>query len=149
MLWGLMSFAQPQIPLLDSQPGRVVTRYTLVSSLGNGLHDPTAWRLLGSNDKGNTWRVLDTKTNQVWDSRSQRMTRLIEHPRPYNTYRLQIDAGPSLDDGLDRSVHKAPLSPSNCRPGGQTTEQPLQKMVGALRTLFLALSDKRFGGFLS
>jgi len=53
-------------------------------------NDPMDWRLLGSNDRGQTWTVLDVQTNQHF-RRLQRRPFPIRNRTPYNTYRLQFD----------------------------------------------------------
>lgn len=109
MLWPLLIFGEAVSPALDGQPGRIVKRYTLVSSLGTDDHDPTAWRLLGSNNRGQTWDILDIRTNEIFKSRSQSLTFRIQNPAAYNTYRLQIDGGNYPEMGICMSVELAEL----------------------------------------
>ena len=96
--------AQPAAP---PQPAREVTRYALTTTTQYESHDPTAWRLLASNDDGTNWTVLDVRTNQHFTARSQRMTYYIPNRQPYNTYRLQIDAINSADISVDMSLQLA------------------------------------------
>ncbi len=110
VLWRLVAFARPEIPPSTPEPARVVTKYTLVSSLGAPDHDPSAWRLLGANDGGHAWTVLDVRTNQAFSSRSQRLTCWVAHPGPYNIYRLQIDGKSSEAVNVDMSVQLAELN---------------------------------------
>ena len=98
----LAVMAQPTSPA----PARIVTQYALTSTfewLGN---DPRAWRLLGSNDRGQTWTVLDVQTNQHF-RKLQRRPFGISNRTPYNTYRLQIDRASRADStGNERpSIH--------------------------------------------
>ena len=109
MLWPLLTFGEPNPGSIGGQPGRIVKRYTLVSSLGTDDHDPTAWRLLGSNDRGLTWSVLDVRTNQLFKFRSQHLSFRIQNPAAYNTYRLQIEAGNYEDMGICMSIELAEL----------------------------------------
>jgi hypothetical protein len=109
ILWPLMAFARIENPPTAPEPARIVTQYTLVSSLGTPDHDPSAWRLLGSNDGGQTWTVLDIRTNQSFSSRSQLLTCSVAHPGPYSVYRLQIDAKSSQNINVDMSVQLAEL----------------------------------------
>lgn len=109
LLWHQIAFAKPTYPAGEVQPARIVKRYTLVSSLGTDDHDPTAWRLLGSNDRGETWKVLDVRTNQIFKFRSQHLTFRVQNPAAYNTYRLQIDAGNYPGMGICMSVELAEL----------------------------------------
>ncbi|MGA2244630.1 MAG: ATP-binding protein [Verrucomicrobiota bacterium] len=75
-----------------AQPARIVTRYVLTSTSQGDEHDPTAWRLLASNDGGGSWTILDVQTNQQFIARSQPVLYRIDNRQPYETYRLQIDA---------------------------------------------------------
>ena len=109
MLWPLLTFGEPNPGSIGGQPGRIVKRYTLVSSLGTDDHDPTAWRLLGSNTRGLTWSVLDVRTNQLFKFRSQHLSFRIQNPAAYNTYRLQIEAGNYEDMGICMSIELAEL----------------------------------------
>jgi signal transduction histidine kinase len=109
ILWPMIAFARVEIPLAAPEPARIVTSYTLVSSLATPDHDPSAWQLWGSNDGGNTWTVLDVRTNQSFSSRSQLLTCGVAHPGPYNAYRLQIDAKNSEAVNIDMSVQLAKL----------------------------------------
>ena len=109
ILWRLLSFAHPEILPTAPEPARMVTRYTLVSSLSTPDHDPSAWRLLGANDGGQAWTVLDVRTNQTFSSRSQRLSFRVAHPGTYSVYRLQIDAKNSETVGVDMSLQLADL----------------------------------------
>jgi signal transduction histidine kinase len=109
ILWPLLSFARPEIQPSAPEPARMVTKYSLVSSLSSPDHDPSAWRLLGANDGGHTWTVLDVRTNQAFSSRSQRLTCQVGHPGTYSTYRLQIDDRNSRILSVNMSVQLAEL----------------------------------------
>lgn len=78
-------------------PGRVLTHYALVSAHDSEANDPTDWRLMGSNDRGTNWVVLQVRTNRTFGARGLRqMFRLTNHVA-YSSYRLEIlrvrDAG--------------------------------------------------------
>ena len=77
--------------LITQQPARVVTEYALTSAQDYSNQDPAAWRLLGSNDGGHSWTVLDAQTNQVFKSRSQRRLYPVRNHTAYNAYRLQLE----------------------------------------------------------
>jgi signal transduction histidine kinase len=109
ILWPLIAFTQSDSLPVAGPPARIVKGYTLVSSLGTDDHDPSAWRLLGSNDRGESWTVLDVRTNQVFKFRSQHLNFRIRNPGAYNTYRLQIDAKNAEIDPVDMSVQLAEL----------------------------------------
>jgi len=103
MLWGVLACAQTAQPAGPTGPARETTRYSLTSTAQFDSHDPTAWRLLASND-GTNWALLDVRTNQHFTARSKRLTFFIANRRPYKTYRLQVDAINSADVSLDMSV---------------------------------------------
>jgi signal transduction histidine kinase len=127
-LWRVLCFAQPESSSAALEPARIVNHYTLVSSFnGADIHDPSDWRLLGSNDGGNSWTLLDVRTNQEFTSRSQRLTFPVSDPRPYNTYRLQVDAARSQDLNVDMGVQLAELILIGplVNVAGETNLQPL------------------------
>ena len=96
LLGWLGAFAQPTSPV----PARIVTRYALTSSYGRGHNDPTDWRLLGSNDRGQTWTLLDSQTNQHF-RRLQRRPFLTRNRAPYNIYRFQFDRASWADSATN------------------------------------------------
>jgi signal transduction histidine kinase len=102
--------AQTTVRDVAQPPARIVTRYTLTSTPQSEGHDPTAWRLLASNDGGGTWTTLDTQTNRQFTSRSQAVTFFVNNRQPYSTYRLQVDAVKLPDVTLDMSMQLAELA---------------------------------------
>ncbi len=72
-------------------PARILTQYALTATQDTPDFDPKSWRLLGSNDGGKSWTLLDVRTNQFFITRSQRRTFLVRNRVGFNTYRLQID----------------------------------------------------------
>ena len=107
ILWRLGAMAQTSAPDAAPQPARIVTRYVLTSTAQSDAHDPTAWRLLGSNDGGETWATLDSQTNQEFTARSEASAYFTDNRQPYSTYRLKIDAVKSTEVSLDNSVQLA------------------------------------------
>jgi len=69
----------------------VVTQYTLTSADDFSNRDPKNWDLLGSND-GSTWTTLDTRTNEVFSTRSQKNSYTFTNSVAYTYYRLQINS---------------------------------------------------------
>ena len=96
LLGWLGAFAQPTSPV----PARIVTRYALTSSHERGYNEPTDWRLLGSNDRGQTWTLLDSQTNQHF-RRLQRRPFLTRNRTPYNIYRFQFDRASWADSATN------------------------------------------------
>jgi hypothetical protein len=83
-----LAFGQQPAPA----PARVVTSYALTSILNFGARrDPSAWRLLASND-GQAWDLLDVRTNQISTGAGIRKLFNISNQTAYRTYRLQVDA---------------------------------------------------------
>jgi len=68
----------------------VATQYTITSADDFPDRDPKSWTLLGSND-GLTWTTLDTRTNEVFSTRSQKLSYTFTNSEAYTYYRLQIN----------------------------------------------------------
>jgi signal transduction histidine kinase len=109
-------------------PGRIVRQYALTSAYSREYADPRNWQLLASNDGGQTWVTLDTQTNQVFKSRSERRLFGITNETVFSLYRLRINPR--------QSVHLAELEllgpDANVPPGRElkkvitsSREQPL------------------------
>jgi signal transduction histidine kinase len=72
-------------------PAKMVRQYALTSANDFPQRDPQAWKLLASNDKGQTWVTLDVRKGEVFSERHQRRVFPISNNAAYETYRLQID----------------------------------------------------------
>ncbi len=94
---------------VSGQPARIVTEYALTSTHDYAAHDPSAWRLLGSNNGGKSWAVLDARTNEVFSGRNLRRVFSVNNRTAYNTYRLEVDNSDSLKWDIARSVQLAEL----------------------------------------
>ena len=116
--------AQPAKP---DRPGRIVAAYALTSAHNDEGTDPAAWQLLGSNDQGQSWKMLDQQTNQVFSGRSQRQVFAIFNRASYTIYRLQVEA-----TGTREGVHLAELELLG-KPTGVTNEVDLYSLVTASR----------------
>ncbi|KAK8802096.1 hypothetical protein WA158_006491 [Blastocystis sp. Blastoise] len=60
---------------------------------GNDIpaRDPSTWQLMGSNDNGNTWELIDYRENQYFISRLQEIIYYVPSNRiAYNSYRLNV-----------------------------------------------------------
>ncbi|AQT69807.1 F5/8 type C domain protein [Anaerohalosphaera lusitana] len=66
------------------------TDYALTSANDHPDRDPSDWNLLGSNDGGLQWQILDSRTDETFTSRFQRRRFSIDTPDSYNIYRLEI-----------------------------------------------------------
>ena len=69
----------------------VATQYTITSGVDFPERDPKNWNLLGSND-GTIWTILDTRTNEVFGSRSQKKTYSFSNKVGFTYYKLQINS---------------------------------------------------------
>lgn len=92
-VWCLSPLANTDGLSAEARPGRIVTEYALTSAQDYSNDDPSAWRLLGSNDDGRSWTVLDVQTNQEFKERSERRVFSIRNRAAFNTYRLVIENG--------------------------------------------------------
>ncbi len=70
---------------------KIICSYALTSANDFPQRDPHDWRLLGSNDGGKTWVLLDRQTNQIFASRQERLLYKIPNRMPFAVYRLEID----------------------------------------------------------
>ncbi len=86
---------------------KVVHQYALTSANDFPQRDPMDWRLLGSNDGGRTWVILDVRTNEIFQARQQRKLYKIFNETPFATYRLEIDR--IRDPGTANTVQLAEL----------------------------------------
>ena len=80
----------------------IVTQYTITSANDQPERDPANWQLVGSNDGGQTWTPLDTRTGETFDSRFLKQTYSFPNALAYNIYRLNITsvANPSLANSV-------------------------------------------------
>jgi signal transduction histidine kinase len=90
---------------MGAAPTRIVRRYALTSANDFPERDPRDWRLLGSNDGGQTWTTLDVRQNETFPERHQRRLFACTNVGSFNLYRLQIDRirSPATADALQLS----------------------------------------------
>jgi len=69
-----------------------VKQYAITSANDHSDRDPMDWNLLGSNDHGYTWDVLDSRTGEIFTERFQKRSFFVSDPGDYNIYRLNITA---------------------------------------------------------
>lgn len=80
-LWFQLEYFQPQ----------VIGAYTFTSANDASGRDPKNWTLQASKD-GNEWVVLDTRTDQVFESRFQTNIFTFDNSEPYLFYRIYVTA---------------------------------------------------------
>jgi hypothetical protein len=83
---------------------KVVTAYSVTSALDWPDTDPRSWTFDGSKD-GTTWTTLDTRTNQLFENRSQTNFYTFANATAYNRYRLNI----TMNNGSPLNVHLAEI----------------------------------------
>lgn len=88
-----LGWAAPGLsPSANSEPvTKAVRQYALTSANDFPQRDPQDWRLLGSNNDGRTWTVLDIRKGEVFSERHQRRIFKLTNSGPFNLYRLQVD----------------------------------------------------------
>ena len=69
----------------------IAVKYTLTSANDVPSRDPRNWTLQASND-GVSWVTLDTRTNEIFETRSLTKTFTFENTTTYQYYRLNITA---------------------------------------------------------
>ncbi|WP_162558755.1 discoidin domain-containing protein [Robertkochia solimangrovi] len=75
----------------DLAEAKIVVKYTLTSGNDAEGRDPKDWELLGSND-GTTWDSLDSRVDQVFESRNQTKEFNVSNTTAYLYYRMNITA---------------------------------------------------------
>jgi hypothetical protein len=78
---------------------RTVAKYAVTSG-SEAKRDPRDFALLGSNDWGNNWTVLDTRKDVQFAGRRERKEFPVGEPKPFGIYRLSITANASGTSGL-------------------------------------------------
>ena len=67
-----------------------INSYTMTSANDASDRDPKTWELLGSNDDGANWTVVDEQQNVVWSARYETKTFKCTNTTPYKIYRLNV-----------------------------------------------------------
>lgn len=90
-LWLTFSWPAPSASLeLSAQ--RTVAEYSITSANDYPERDPKDWRLLGSNDRGATWTLVDIRTNQLFVDRFETRRFTVTNLTGFRSYRFAIDA---------------------------------------------------------
>ncbi|MBI9016779.1 MAG: discoidin domain-containing protein [Phycisphaerae bacterium] len=69
--------------------GYAISKYTITSANDAAERDPKNWELLGSYD-GETWFVVDTRSDETWPDRFVTREFLVENNMAFAMYRLNI-----------------------------------------------------------
>jgi len=81
----------------DGTNAYAVNKYTITSANDEPGRDPKSWVLKGSSD-AIYWTVLDTRTNEVFESRGQKKTYTFNNDTPYTIYMLEITENNGAND---------------------------------------------------
>jgi signal transduction histidine kinase len=123
----------------EPYPARIVTEYALTVVRGYdyvdpAFQDPADWKLLGSNDGGQKWKLLDVQTNQVFAGRSERRAYPIKNEAAYNAYRLQVDRSRSSLGGVQLAelelIGKFTGAPEGTEPESVITASQEHPLLG-------------------
>jgi len=90
LLWILTSGAGASA-ISTNLPAKIVQQYALTSANDFPQRDPMDWRLLGSNDEGKTWSLLDERKGVLFSKRHERQVFKIPNRKAFNVYRLEIE----------------------------------------------------------
>ncbi len=131
--------------------------YALTSANDMPGSDPRDWRLLGSNNRGKTWDLLDERHDESFTNRRQRREFTLANPAMYETYRLQIDSvflpgvlsrvgwvpSASVSDSSNPPTNTIDGSPSTRWGSGvaQTSGQWFQMDMKTTNTIFAIVLD--------
>src|SRR5688500_7713678 len=75
----------------EPPPSRLLTHYSITSANDFPGRDPRDWRVLGSNDGGQTWQTLDQRTNQIFIERLETKNYPVTLQAPCNLFRLEVN----------------------------------------------------------
>jgi signal transduction histidine kinase len=156
LLWLLNSGAVAST-VSTALPTKIVRQYALTSANDFPQRDPMDWRLLGSNDEGKTWSILDERKGVIFPQRHQRQIFKIPNRTAFNVYRLEIERirEPSEANSVqlaeleplgekDDDLDLVPLFADRITAGGENQE--LEKVFnvfdGQIETKWLDFADQ-------
>jgi len=123
---------------------RTLRGYALTSANDYPERDPRDWHLLGSNDGGKTWDLLDARTNQAFARRFERQEYLLGRAATYGRFRLRINE--VADTAAADCVQLAEIEPLYARTdGGKGTAMVVsaQGANGVWESVEMAFDGKR------
>ncbi|MDU1891498.1 MAG: basic secretory protein-like protein [Dysgonomonas sp.] len=104
---------------LDVNFDKPVLSYKIYSAGEFPVYDPSNWTLKGSNN-GKDWITIDERKDQVFCSRFQEITCIIQNPQAFNKYRLE--AATAIQDTL--KIAEIVLSDKNIMAGWEDFKYP-------------------------
>lgn len=81
-----------ELQATERKPVCSLRGYALTSANDYPSRDPRDWRLLGSNDGGQTWQTLDVRRNETFATRFQRRVFMCTNETACAIYRLEVDS---------------------------------------------------------
>jgi len=94
------SWIQCQLP---DKKAKVFTEYQISSANDCDYRDPMDWQLLGSNDDGKNWTVIDSRKGEKFAKRFEIRKFRIDNKKAFNIYRLSIDRPKEPRNGIQLS----------------------------------------------
>ena len=94
--------------------GVSINAYSITASKNEVTRDPADWILEGSNN-GETWTLLDSRSNETFSHRYATQFYFVESVEPYQQYRLTINAtngGNQLQIGEFQLLNIQPVDPT-------------------------------------
>ncbi|MBQ8382772.1 MAG: GH92 family glycosyl hydrolase [Clostridia bacterium] len=87
-----ISASSPVVMIFGLDAGCTVEGYRLTTANDAELRDPKTWKLYGSTD-GESWTVIDSRTNESFTDRKQTRTFRLDSPTPeYSYFKLEVTA---------------------------------------------------------
>ena len=88
---------------LQKKKKKTFVEYHIASANDCDYRDPMDWQLLGSNDGGKKWTVLDSRKGERFDKRFQTRKFKISKPGAFKIYRLNVDKPKDPKNGIQLS----------------------------------------------
>ena len=111
-----------------NSPLPTLKAYALTSANDHPERDPKDWRLKGSNDRGQTWESVDSRTGEKFTSRRERKRYELSEPARYSLFRLEFAA---VNDPVKaNSIQLAEIEPIWDGPASATNCSLLIRVAG-------------------
>ncbi|MGC5167143.1 GH92 family glycosyl hydrolase [Luteimicrobium sp. DT211] len=132
--------ATPSVTWSSTSGPVAVASYTLTNGAGGSV--PTAWTLEGSND-GQSWTMLDTRTDQKFAWATQTRPFTVAKPTLYAQYRLHVTA---TSDGSAPTLAELELLVDTTVQSDAFALYPAKKLAGKVGTSFTGAYATVTGG---
>ncbi len=101
-------FTEPISLTFNYATPQVIDTYGITTAKDEPTRDPKTWQLLGSNDDGETWDVLDERSDESFAVRYVTQFYSVPAPQAYKTYCLRI-----IENGGDAQLQLCQLQMLN------------------------------------